>query len=247
MSNTTIQTVNFNDAAIQVVTIDGSHYVSIRSICEALSVDFSSQLRRIKRHPVLSKGVVITATPTAGGPQEAVCIPLDKLNGWLFGITSSRVKDPNKRERLVDYQRECFQVLAAHFQQRATPPAAPPLLNMRALLTSGTAPALDVSAAQQRMVADKAMELTMQAHALIQDHLLQHLAMHTAPSTQAGPNALAHTQHLLQACTLDTALSGPAHALLTRMLGTARTLHSMQANNLAEFEQAMAHCTRGQP
>lgn len=239
--------VAFHGATLYALMIQGIPHVSLRHLCDVLGLNWSGQMQRIKRHPALNSTVCVTHTVAEDGKErEMVALPLDMLNGWLFGISPNRVR-PELRGRLVDYQRECFQVLAAHFQQRATPPAAPPLLNMRALLTSGTAPALDVSAAQQRLVADKAMELTMQAHALIQDHLLQHLAMHTAPSTQAGPGALAHTQHLLQACTLDTALSGPAHALLTRMLGTARTLHSMQAHNLAEFEQAMARCMVGQP
>lgn len=43
------------------------------------------------------------------------CLPLDYLNGWLFGVSSTRVKDA-LRERVIRYQRECYQVLAAAFQ-----------------------------------------------------------------------------------------------------------------------------------
>ncbi len=31
--------------------------------------------------------------PTAGGHQETVCLPLEYLNGWLFGIDDRRVKE----------------------------------------------------------------------------------------------------------------------------------------------------------
>ena len=41
-------------------------------------------------------------------------LPLDKLNGWLFGVSVLRVK-PELRERLTQYQAECFDVLARHF------------------------------------------------------------------------------------------------------------------------------------
>ena len=43
-----------------------------------------------------------------------LCIPLDFLNGWLFGVNASRVKE-SIRERLITYQRECYRVLADAF------------------------------------------------------------------------------------------------------------------------------------
>jgi hypothetical protein len=43
-----------------------------------------------------------------------LCIPLDFMNGWLFGINASRVKDSIK-EQLITYQRECYRVLADAF------------------------------------------------------------------------------------------------------------------------------------
>jgi hypothetical protein len=39
---------------------------------------------------------------------------LNLLNGWLFGIDVSRIKAELK-PRLMEYQRECFRVLADHF------------------------------------------------------------------------------------------------------------------------------------
>lgn len=52
---------------------------------------------------------------------EMVMLPLKYLNGWLFGVDANRVK-PEIKERLLDYQRECFDVLAKHFMP-PTPPA----------------------------------------------------------------------------------------------------------------------------
>jgi len=39
------------------------------------------------------------------------CLPVEYLNGWLFGVDVSRIKDAAVRERLTQYQRECFTVL----------------------------------------------------------------------------------------------------------------------------------------
>jgi hypothetical protein len=43
-----------------------------------------------------------------------LCLPLDHLNGWLFGVDVARVR-PELRERMSRYRAECFDVLARHF------------------------------------------------------------------------------------------------------------------------------------
>ena len=42
------------------------------------------------------------------------------INGWLFGINANRVKE-ELRERLIQYQRECYRVLADAFVNRTMP------------------------------------------------------------------------------------------------------------------------------
>ena len=44
-----------------------------------------------------------------------VCLPLDYISGFLFGLNADRVK-PELRERVLRYQRECYKVLAEAFQ-----------------------------------------------------------------------------------------------------------------------------------
>lgn len=98
--------------------------VAMRPICEAIGLDWSAQFRRIERHAVMAEGVAIMATPSQGGTQETVTLPLDCLNGWLFGIDTNRVK-PEIQGLLIEYQRECFAALAAYWQQGvATNPRA---------------------------------------------------------------------------------------------------------------------------
>lgn len=119
MSKTSLQlgTVDFHGRALTVITgPEGEHLVAMKPICEAIGLQWEAQLKRIKRHPVLSQGMSIMDTPSAGGDQETTCLPLDYLNGWLFGVDASRVR-PEIRERLVQYQRECFAALAAYWQQ----------------------------------------------------------------------------------------------------------------------------------
>ena len=111
----------------QLLTIkDGETIrVAMRPICEAIGLDWSGQLQRINRHPVLGPTVGMTPTVAEDGKQrETITLPLDYLNGWLFGIDTHRVK-PAIQGVLIDYQRECFAALAAYWQQGvATNPRA---------------------------------------------------------------------------------------------------------------------------
>lgn len=103
--------VVIDEAGRQVV------YVPVRPLVEYMGLSWSGQRERINRDPVLStmtQGVRVTRTPEQGGSQVMLCLPLDYINGFLFGINANRVK-PELRDRLITYQRECYQVLAAAF------------------------------------------------------------------------------------------------------------------------------------
>ncbi len=92
-------------------------YVPVRPLVEYMGLSWSGQRERINRDTVLSEmiqGVRVTRTPEEGGSQIMLCLPLDYINGFLFGINASRVK-AELRNRLITYQRECYQVLAAAF------------------------------------------------------------------------------------------------------------------------------------
>ncbi|GAB3471937.1 phage antirepressor N-terminal domain-containing protein [Azotobacter salinestris] len=112
-----LDTVSFHGHDLTVITTPaGEHLVAMKPICEAIGLSWRGQNERIQRHEVLKEGMRVIRTPSTGGEQETICLPLDYLNGWLFGVDASRVK-PEIRERLVQYQRECFAALAAYWQQ----------------------------------------------------------------------------------------------------------------------------------
>lgn len=90
---------------------DGTQaHVAIKPICESLGIDWARQLQRIKADPVLSEGIGLKPIPSERGAQDTTTLPLDLLQGWLFKINPDRVK-PAARDRVLDYQRECYQVL----------------------------------------------------------------------------------------------------------------------------------------
>ncbi|MBK7896340.1 MAG: ORF6C domain-containing protein [Anaerolineaceae bacterium] len=106
------KTVLFRDDEITAVIANGRVYVPLRTICNNLGVAWSAQRQRILRDPVLAEEmtpVIVTITGT-GQQVEAQCLPLEFLNGWLFGINANRVAE-DVRDDLIAYQKECYRVL----------------------------------------------------------------------------------------------------------------------------------------
>ena len=115
----TLVTVDFHGQSLVAVLIDGQPYVAMKPICENIGLQWGSQYNRIQRNPVMSEGIFIMKTPSEGGDQETLCLPLDMLNGWLFGVDVNRVREEIK-PRLIQYQKECFGVLFRHFMPQPT-------------------------------------------------------------------------------------------------------------------------------
>lgn len=121
MSNYNIQTVEFHGQNIPTIFHNEKHYVGMKAICENIGLQWEAQYKRIKRHPVLSQGISMMDIPSKGGIQRMLCLPLEMLNGWLFGVEANRVKAEIK-DTLIQYQRECFDVLFKHFHKPVEPP-----------------------------------------------------------------------------------------------------------------------------
>ena len=111
----------YGDQIIAVQMKDGDVLVPIRPICDLVGVTWPSQRNRIGRDAVLSVearnvSVFVTNTQGQGQRREMLCLPLDYISGFLFGLNADRVK-PELRERVILYQRECYRVLAEAFHE----------------------------------------------------------------------------------------------------------------------------------
>lgn len=109
-----LNTIDFHGQVLQIVDGNGRPYVPIRRICVNLGVDWNAQHQRIKRDQVLNEGACMIHVPSVGGVQEMFCLPLEYLNGWLFGIDENRVA-PEVRDALVMYKREAYGALYNYF------------------------------------------------------------------------------------------------------------------------------------
>jgi hypothetical protein len=150
-------------AVLVPMGVESTIYVPIRPICDYLGLAWSGQYERLQRDEVLSealRGVRVTRTPgRGGGAQEFLCLPLDLLPGWLFGITTSRIKDETLRQKITRYRRECYRVLWDTFKHEILPtaPSTAPVPTER----SGAEVAYEMATAIQHL-ARQQMEMEQQ-------------------------------------------------------------------------------------
>ncbi|MDO9973327.1 phage antirepressor N-terminal domain-containing protein [Glaesserella parasuis] len=103
------QTLSFYGSELITLKVEDVIYTAVRPIVEALGLSWSTQNRKLEN----SKdkfGCVHMNTPTNGGMQTMLCMPLKKLNGWLFSINPEKVR-PDLKDRVIQYQEECFEAL----------------------------------------------------------------------------------------------------------------------------------------
>ena len=105
------QTISFNNQALITFEQNGTYYTAMKPICENIGLAWNAQFERIKRDEILSQGMIVMIIVAEDGKQrEMICLPIEYLNGWLFGIDVNRCK-PEIRETLIKYKKECYQAL----------------------------------------------------------------------------------------------------------------------------------------
>ena len=133
----------YGDTLVAVQTADEEIYVPVRPVCEYLGLSWPGQFERMRRDPVLGDALAlirVTRTTATGGVPDMLCLPLKFIPGWLFGIQASRVR-VGLRDKIIRYQRECFDVLWRAFKADILP-AEPPTAGL-----SGAALALEIGEA----------------------------------------------------------------------------------------------------
>jgi hypothetical protein len=110
---------------------DGLVYVPIRELVNFMGLDFSAQRRRAMRDRVLAKKLrTVMLVGADGFRRDLLCLPLQALPGWLYGITTGKVR-ADLVEKIDRYRDECFDVLWNHFKGQIVPvePAPPTDIN----------------------------------------------------------------------------------------------------------------------
>lgn len=102
--------VPFNGQQIITAMVAGVAYVAMKPIVENLGMSWSTQVRKLTADKGKFNCVHMNMVATDSKLRDVLCLPLKKLNGWLFSINPEKVR-ADIRDKLIQYQEECFTVL----------------------------------------------------------------------------------------------------------------------------------------
>ena len=109
-------TAEFLGKEVTLVDNNGVAYVAMREIVEGIGLDWKVQHRKLTSHYQKFSCGHITTTGKDGKKYEMLCMPIKKLNGWLFSINPNKVR-ADLKERLENYQEECFLALCDYWTE----------------------------------------------------------------------------------------------------------------------------------
>lgn len=111
MSNQiTTQTLSFHGSNLITLKVEDVIYTAIRPLVEAIGLDWASQSVKLSKNRAKFNCCDIATVGKDGKIRQMLCMPIKKLNGWLFSINPEKVR-PDLKEKVIQYQEECFEAL----------------------------------------------------------------------------------------------------------------------------------------
>ena len=112
--------VNFDEYSLVAFlsSHDDKHMVAIKPICDALGIDPRRQQKKLQSDLKFSWGHM-SSTGTDGKQYQMVCIPVDEVAGFLYGINSRKVAE-EVAPRLLSFQRRLQTVMHEAVTGRVT-------------------------------------------------------------------------------------------------------------------------------
>lgn len=80
----------FEQPVLAARVADGTIWLSVRDLCDAVGLASASQIRRLDRHQDLHTVVRRLRVPTAGGMQEQVFLRLEYVPAWIVSVNRAR-------------------------------------------------------------------------------------------------------------------------------------------------------------
>lgn len=113
----TLPLASINGVKIQISN-DAEKLVPIKHMCDAIGVNYTTQLEKIKNDDIFGSVVPLRGMTGADGKTyQMACLPLKYVFGWLATINSQNVSE-EARPAVIRYKKECYEVLYRYFYEQ---------------------------------------------------------------------------------------------------------------------------------
>lgn len=102
--------VSFHGSELYIVNHNGEPFTPMKPIVEGMGMDWKSQFIKLKQRFKTCVVEITMQLPGDNQRRSVICLALRKLAAWLNTISPNKVR-PEIRERVIQYQQECDDVL----------------------------------------------------------------------------------------------------------------------------------------
>jgi hypothetical protein len=110
MQNLKLKIENY-EFEVPVFKRDGKSWVALRPICEILGVAPNKQQAKVIASELITWDLMVSRD-SLGREQKMLCVDVDHIGEWIFGINPNKVK-PEIKERMIVFRRKLQVVLYA--------------------------------------------------------------------------------------------------------------------------------------
>lgn len=109
--------LEFNGKKIIFLSVDGTYWIALKPICEALNIEYSRSFKNVKNDPILAPVLAIQPMQVSKNGKNqlrnVICIPEKYIYGWIFSLRSDS-------KELTEYKKTCYELLYNHFHGTIT-------------------------------------------------------------------------------------------------------------------------------
>lgn len=106
--------LKLNGKIIVFLSKNGTYWIAIRPICEALNVNYNRQFQNLKKDPIFGAKFAKQQIQVPGDQLRFyICLPERYIYGWLLTINS-------ESPELLEYKVRCYDILYDHFHGTLT-------------------------------------------------------------------------------------------------------------------------------
>ena len=111
MNKQVVKFLEFKGKNIVYQSVNGTYWIALKPVCEALQVDYLRQYKNLREDALLRPSLSVLTMMIPGDTQQRkyICLPEEMIYGWIFSIR----RDDN--EALQAYKLECYHSLYKHF------------------------------------------------------------------------------------------------------------------------------------
>tara|TARA_R110002050_G_scaffold243066_1_gene379388 strand:+ start:11542 stop:12081 length:540 start_codon:yes stop_codon:yes gene_type:complete len=109
--------LEFNGKNIVFLDVEGTYWIALKPILDALEMDADRSIKRMKKDPILgpARSIQTVQVPENSENQgrNMTCLPEKYIYGWIFSLRSDS-------SALTEYKKTCYDLLFDHFHGTIT-------------------------------------------------------------------------------------------------------------------------------